>query len=483
MCRGKGRRASVLALALATWAGPALFGLGNAAASAQPAPPALVLADSAVPGQLPATGGTVSVRARVDHATSCQLQLLSHQSFAVVYSHNPRNCANGEYSARVGIGPNPTFVPRTVALALVAANASSAATGRIYVVLAGTDPVVVLSAAAAPGQLPATGGTVSVRARVDHATSCQLQLLSRQSFAVVYSHNPRTCGGDYSARATIGPNATPVPRTVAFAVVARNAASVSMSRFYVLLAAGAPGQTVTGSSAPPTTTTPGVTPPAPVDDVESSNWSGYSSVGGPYTVVKGTFTVPSPGAGTSPRAQVAEWVGADGTSPSDPSLIQAGVAEQADPQSPSGLDVSPWWEILPSTATPITTVPVSVGDKVTVTIWQVSGTTWEISLVDDTTGKAFSTPPEHYTGPGSTAEWVVEATAECRFECRTSPLAPYNPAVSFTDLGMAGPQTSLDEITMVQGPGTVSTPSAMDPTGFKVTYTGTQQFFGAKGGA
>jgi hypothetical protein len=349
--------------------------------------------------------------------------------------------------------------------------------GRFYVLLAGAAPAVVLSASAAPGGLPAHGGTVSVKARLDHATSCQLQLLSRQSFAVVYSHNPRTCAGEYSARVTIGPNTTPVRRTVAFALVARNAASISMGRFYVLLAAGAPGQTVSNSTAPPATTTPGSTPPAPVDDVESSNWSGYSSVGGPYTVVKGTFTVPSPVAGTSPRAQVAEWVGVDGTSASDPSLIQAGVDEQADPESPGGLDVAPWWEILPATATPITTVPVSVGDEVTVTIWQVSGTTWEINLVDDNTGKGFSTPPEHYTGPGSTAEWVVEATAECRFECRTAPLAPYSPAVSFTDLGMAGPQKSLDEITMVQGPGTVSTPSAINPNGFQVTYTGTREFF------
>ena len=146
-------------------------------------------------------------------------------------------------------------------------------------------------------------------------------------------------------------------------------------------------------------------------------------------------------------------MGVDGTSPSDPSLIQAGVDEQADPNSPSGFDYSPWWEILPATATPITNVTVSPGDKIMVTIWQVSGPTWEINLVDETTGESFSTPPEHYTGPGSTAEWVVEATTECRSQCRTSPLAPYSPAVKFTDLGMAGPQKSLDEITMVQGQG------------------------------
>jgi hypothetical protein len=381
----------------------------------------------------------------------------------------------------VTIGPNPTTAQATVGFALVARSAASSYSGQFYVLLAGAAPAAVLSAGATPSQVPATGGTVTVTARVANATSCQLQLLSSQSFAVIFSHNPKSCArGEYSARVTIGPNPTRGQRTVAFALLARNAASASVGRFYVLLAAGAASQTVTNSSAPPTTTTPGTTPPSPTDDVQSSNWSGYSSVGGPYTVVKGTFTVPSPVAGTSPRAQVAEWVGVDGTSAGDPSLIQAGVDEQADPQSPGGLDVSPWWEILPATVTPITSVPVSPGDKVTVTIWQVGGTTWEINLVDDTTGTGFFTPPEHYTGPGSTAEWVVEATTECRYQCRTAPLAPYSPAVTFTDLGMAGPQKSLDEITMVQGLGTVSAPSAMTPGGFKVTYTGSPQLLSDK---
>ncbi len=475
-------KAAVAGLIFSLFGGSALFGLTDASASAPPTKAAVVVSAQAVPAQLPAAGGTVSIAATVTDATSCQLQLLSSQSFAVIFSHNPKNCANGDYSARVTIGPNPTTAQRTVAFALLARDAASASVGRFYVLLAGATPVTVLLAQAVPAQLPAAGGTVSIVATVTEATSCQLQLLSSQSFAVIFSHNPKNCAnGDYSARVTIGPNPTTAQRTVAFALLARNAASASVGRFYVLLAAGAAGQTVTNSSAPATTTTPGAAPPSPTDNVQSSNWSGYSSVGGSYSVVKGTFTVPSPVAGTSPRAEVAEWVGVDGTSVGDPSLIQAGVDEQADPQSPGGLDVSPWWEILPATATPITSVPVSPGDKVTVTIWQVSGTTWEINLVDDTTGKGFFTPPEHYTGPGATAEWVVEATTECRFQCRTAPLAPYSPAVTFTDLGMAGPQKSLEEITMVQGFGTVSTPSAMTPEGFTVTYTGTFQFFSDKG--
>ena len=44
---------------------------------------------------------------------------------------------------------------------------------------------VVSSVATSPHTLPAAGGMVTVTARVAHATSCQLELLSRQGFPVV----------------------------------------------------------------------------------------------------------------------------------------------------------------------------------------------------------------------------------------------------------------------------------------------------------
>ena len=114
MTLGKASQASAVALALMFGAGLALFGPSAASASVLPAQTAAVLSASATPAQLPATGGTVTVTARVANATSCQLQLLSSQSFTVVYSHNPKDCS-ADYSARVTIGPNTTAVTRTVA--------------------------------------------------------------------------------------------------------------------------------------------------------------------------------------------------------------------------------------------------------------------------------------------------------------------------------------------------------------------------------
>ena len=132
---------------------------------------------------------------------------------------------------------------------------------------------------------------------VEHATRRQLQLLSSQSLPVVYSHDPKGCaGGGYAAHVTVGPNTTPVTRTVAFALVASGPGSASTSRFYVVV--GPAGQGGTGT-APTTTTTPTTTtvplsavpatttvpsstaPKTSVATAESSNWSGYVTTGGP----------------------------------------------------------------------------------------------------------------------------------------------------------------------------------------------------------
>jgi hypothetical protein len=479
---------SLLILPTLVLATVGVFGLGQPAVASASTPPTgypAVVSVGASPGTLPAQGGTVSVQGRVANAESCQLQVLSSQSFAVIYSHNPRSCSDGAFSAQVTIGPNNTSVQRTVAFALVASNHGSNSTERFYVLLGAPAPAAVVSLSATPPSLSANGGIVSVVAKVQNASMCQLRLLSAQAFAVVYSHNARACtSGAYSAQVTIGPNNTSVQRTVAFALVAfDNAtnATDSADRFYVLLSGGR--ATGTSTSPPPgsttvppsTTTVPSVSAssqaPATMD---SSNWSGYATSGGPYTEVKGTFTVPGLAAGTRGFDQVSEWVGVDGANGGDGALIQAGVDEYPDPEVTQGYDIQPWWEILPAAETSITTLTVKTGDSVSVTIWKLTGTTWEINLSDHTNGQSFTSPPEQYSGLGSTAEWIVEATSRCRIRCETTELAPYTPAVSFSNLGMTGPEGPLEEISMVQAGTTVSTPSGLTSGGFDVTYTGMQ---------
>jgi Peptidase A4 family/Putative Ig domain len=206
-------------------------------------------------------------------------------------------------------------------------------------------------------------------------------------------------------------------------------------------------------------------PSGSASPLNSSNWSGYVEVNGPFSEVTGTFSVPSLVAGTSPADQIAVWVGIDGGN-GDNSLIQAGFNESPDPGSASGFVIQPWWEILPASETYINSVVIEAGDTVTVAIAQISGTQWGITLTDNTNGESFTTD-QTYSGPASTAEWIVEALT---VNGGVSVLAPYSPAVSFSDLGFVGTDTTLQEVLMVQAGLQVSTPSVLTANGFEVAY-------------
>ena len=228
---------------------------------------------------------------------------------------------------------------------------------------------------------------------------------------------------------------------------------------------------VTDSTTPiPQTATVGLSisvSSAPVRTLPSRNWSGYY-VGGsvPFTYVTGTFSVPRLVSGTPVGDEMAEWVGIDGVGISP--LIQAGIDEYIDPSNLSLFYIRAWWEILPALQTPITSVSVAAGDEVTVTIGQINGAEWGITLTDDTNGESFTTD-QTYTGPGSSAEWIVEAPT---LNGSLTTLAPFSPAVTFSDLRFVGTETTLTELVMLQYGVQVSTPSALDSNGFNVAYGG-----------
>jgi hypothetical protein len=195
--------------------------------------------------------------------------------------------------------------------------------------------------------------------------------------------------------------------------------------------------------------------------VESSNWSGYAVGNGPYTAVTGTFNVPTIHA-SSTNTDTSEWVGIDGAT--DASLIQAGINEPYD-HTTNLYQVMAWWEILPAPETPIA-MTVSPGASVTVTIGQGSGTLWAITLTDNTTHQSFTTD-QSYTGPGTSAEWIVEAP---EVNGNQSTLGGYTPDVTFSSLTMAGTENTLTDVIMVQNGMQVSTPSELTSNGFNVAY-------------
>jgi len=515
----------VLSVVTATWAIPwPLVGWAGAS-SGKVIQHAVVLSASADPVIVPASGGDIVVHGRVEHATACALQLLSRQSFPVVYSHNPTTaCQDGSFSARVAIGANPGPVKRTIAFSLTALNNRSSFSGRFYVGLAGASRAAVLTMKTSPSYLSPQGGQVTLAATLKHASSCQLKLLSQQSFPVVYASNVRPCTSSFDAHVVIGPNPSRVPRTVAFALRVTNKTSSVVGDLDVTMFAPVPAATTTVPAATTTvpaatttvpaatttvpaatTTVPAATttvPTTPIVETNSDNWSGYGALGGPYTDVSATFTVPFLTTAAQCDEELSNWVGIDGMAgtPGASELIQAGVNE-----SPSSLQngqctsgtfyTAVWWEILPASETLITNwddgspAIVKAGDQMTIAIWEVGTATWDIRVSDDTTGEGYTTQ-QSYDGPGSSAEWIVEAPVDpevCGLGVGSNlacVMAPYSnpsgnqPGVTFSNLGLT-PSTvnTWYQLTTVQNNATVSSPGTLttsgnNVTGFTVSYDG-----------
>jgi len=200
-------------------------------------------------------------------------------------------------------------------------------------------------------------------------------------------------------------------------------------------------------------------------------WSGYVVGDGPYTAVTGTFTVPNLVVSSTETA-MAEWVGIDGVGvgPNTP-LIQAGVLEQTVPGT-NAVKYRAWWEVLPDDPTtvhiPWGQVSVLPGHRVTVTIWQVSGPSWGITLTDDTTGQNY-TRVRTYTGPHQSAEWIVEAPVNTTAGSVYT-LGHYVPDVTFSNARFIGPRTLTEGLSIVQGGATVSVSSALSADSFTVGY-------------
>lgn len=454
--------------------------------------------------------------ATVKNATICQLELLSHQSLPVVYASDVRPCAR-TFSAHVTIGTNPTAVKRTVTFALVARNRSSRFTGYFYVIVRPRPSPSIIFVGATPQQLGPFGGVTTVTGSVKNAKTCRLELLSQQGFPVDYASNLRPCTDHFATRVVIGANTSAAHRTITFALVVSDGPSSFTGPFYVGMAGSsrpaAPSATTTVASAvttttpAPTTTTAVATTTRPlsatttvassgVQHESSDNWSGYAVTGGPFTSASATFTVPFITTAASCSAHVSEWVGIDGFNPpgqpADSQLIQAGIDESdtnptTDQCTPGTYWAWPWWEVLPAPEqlpTDWQGASVSAGDKVTVTIGQVSGGTWAMELTDRTGGGSF-TADASFGGSGASAEWIVEASSDagdCNGVC---PLAQYTnadggePGVTFSKLGLAGTDSAWYQIAMLQDGVQVSTPSAYSTntagtgvTGFSVSYTG-----------
>jgi hypothetical protein len=205
-------------------------------------------------------------------------------------------------------------------------------------------------------------------------------------------------------------------------------------------------------------------PPASVPTVTSDNWSGYVLAGSTYTGVGGTFNVPALHAAAS-DGSVGEWLGLDGISASDPTILQLGIGEDYTAASNS-YDVYAWIELFPAPAVPLP-LAIAPGNEITVVALQASAGVWNVGVKDETTGLVW-TATVSYTGPAISAEWIVEAPTTVGASAPDN-LASFDP-VTFTRLGITPQpaQGSLTRVVLAQNGQTVATPSDLSQNGFTV---------------
>ena len=202
-----------------------------------------------------------------------------------------------------------------------------------------------------------------------------------------------------------------------------------------------PPPTAVNSSPQPPTVASGQ-PLIPVTSISNSqNWSGYVlSNNAPYTysAVSATFNVPSSiGCSSSGSSMMAEWIGLGGWD--NTSIIQAGVNCGADGTGQAS--ESGWYELFPAGSV---NVPLNVnfGDTVTISIANTTGNDWTISFNDATTGSKYSTTVFYDAyGSNDSAEWIVEAPTLGNY---LTTLAPFSPAVTFTNLSWTSTAPSGD---------------------------------------
>lgn len=363
-----------------------------------------------------------------------------------------------------------------LALAAFAAARSAAATVPRPAILS------VKAAGVTAGRPAPVGGQVVLTVRVRAASSCSFRA-QRQPFSSLYPVRTVPCASG-RARVAMPRLRNPFGKTSPLAyLVSVKGRGGSAQRRVTISVAAAPAPAGSTSTGPASAPLPAPAPPSPpaavaataltaTDPVAwgSPNWSGYFVGGGPFTAVTGTFNVPTLQTAAG-ETHTSAWVGIDGAD--NDSLIQAGIAEQYDPQTKL-VFAHAWWEILPDLETPIP-MGIQPGDQMTVSIGQVSGTTWEISLTDATQNLHFVTD-QTYSGPADSAEWIVEApsipapgTTDLS-SATVATLGAFTPNITFSNLLVNGAQSSLDVVQMEQGGAVVATPSAVTPNGFSVAY-------------
>lgn len=225
---------------------------------------------------------------------------------------------------------------------------------------------------------------------------------------------------------------------------------------------------------PPSTEFPprmdGIATPGFNVDSTGPDFAGYSGAtesGRPFTAVSADLSVPTlPGLPASGYDDYAAWVGVESNDSRD--LLQAGIGTG----SYNGYEWDLWiysvigptgqqWHLL---------LPVQSGDSLSISLWQIDGSSWEVRLADTTTG-GLVTKSVTWESTANTAIWTVEAPPHGAGSALSSNLVPYSPAQSFSAVASLPQVSWVNESTLVQGGHILAQPSPLTgDDSFAVVY-------------
>ena len=402
----------------------------------KPMPKPVVKSFVVTPARVPWGGGPVTLKARVTHASRCTFVMRQ----STITTTRTVACSSGSASARVIARPNGITSAKALAFTVTAASGVRKATAARSVVQAPKPPPPPPLEITSQEELPVgfAGAPYSVNLTATGGTG---------TYHWTVTGGALPAGLTLSPTGTISGTPTGPDGGTASIQVQDDARAVAEDSVTVAVAGGA-------------------LPVSAPSVGETDNWSGYDVTGGPFTAVAGTFNVPTVPV-TSNDTDTSEWVGIDGAS--DANLIQAGVGETVH----GGTEyVYGWWEILPAPATVIPALVINPNDQVTVAIVRQADGNWLIQIQDLTDQQSWHNTVA-YSGPLSSAEWIVEAPTAAA-DMSIEPLGQYSPAVTFKNIGVGGPVSTLEQSVMYDPSYTtpISTPSPLTPAGFTVAYGG-----------
>ena len=219
--------------------------------------------------------------------------------------------------------------------------------------------------------------------------------------------------------------------------------------------------------------------------IVSPNWSGYvatSPASGAtisYTRASGTWTVPTADCSHEKAGAASTiWVGLGGyNSAAQDAIGNSATVTNGQVGTDSSCDANDkptyyaWFQLQPY---PSYTIPhrVSPGDTITGLVTYLSSTVGEVKVADQTAGWSFTRKLSLSYPDERTAEWIVEAPANCiRFACTQASLAKFG-AVTMRGISAVGngqtgtladPNWSVTAIKLV--PGLVNVPNLGPSTG------------------